>query len=234
MVSAFRSRMNQWFGRLPSRTVPAWFSLRWLAVAMVAALLTPQGALAQPRPFTVHDLIAMDRLSGRVVARRHRVAFVVSALDLDANRRRTDLWLVGTDGTGLRRLTDHPASDTSPVWSRDGQAVYFLSTRSGSSQVWQLAVGGGEAQQVTTLPLDVGRVRGCRPTAAPGRGARGLRRLRHARVHGRPTEGTARARKAHRAGLRPPVHPALGHVEGRPPLAPVRRAGRRRRAPSTS
>jgi dipeptidyl aminopeptidase/acylaminoacyl peptidase len=34
--------------------------------------------------------------------------------------------------------------------------IYFLSTRSGSSQVWKIARTGGEAVQVTELPLDVG------------------------------------------------------------------------------
>ena len=35
-----------------------------------------------------------------------RIAFVVRATDLEANRGRTDLWLVNADGGGLTRLTD--------------------------------------------------------------------------------------------------------------------------------
>jgi dipeptidyl aminopeptidase/acylaminoacyl peptidase len=42
------------------------------------------------------------------------------------------------------------------VWSPDGTYVYFASTRSGSSQVWRIKVAGGEAEQVTKVPLDVG------------------------------------------------------------------------------
>jgi dipeptidyl aminopeptidase/acylaminoacyl peptidase len=38
----------------------------------------------------------------------------------------------------------------------DGRSLYFLSTRSGSSQVWSLSLDGGEAQPVTKLPVDVG------------------------------------------------------------------------------
>ena len=58
--------------------------------------------------------------------------------------------------TAPRRLTTHPDSDASPQWAPDGSAVYFLSTRGGSSQVWQIDPRGGEARQVTDLPLDVG------------------------------------------------------------------------------
>ena len=114
-------------------------------------------AVAQPRTFTVNDLIAMDRLSEPAASPDGtRIVFTQSVLDQAANRRRTDLWIVGLDGTGLRQLATHPASDSSAVWSRDGKAVYFLSGRSGSSQVWRTPVDGGEPEQVTTLPLDVG------------------------------------------------------------------------------
>ncbi len=53
-------------------------------------------------------------------------------------------------------MTSHEAADNSPRWSPDGRALYFLSTRSGSSQVWKLGLDGGEAEAVTRLPLDVG------------------------------------------------------------------------------
>ena len=85
---------------------------------------------------------------------RH-VAFVVRKTDLEANRGRTDLWLVNTDGMGLRQLTSHPENDCNPRWSPDGKTIWFISSRSGSSQVWRIAPDGGEARQVTDLPLDV-------------------------------------------------------------------------------
>jgi Tol biopolymer transport system component len=34
-------------------------------------------------------------------------------------------------------------------WSRDGNWVYFVSARSGGSEVWKAPAGGGEAIQVT-------------------------------------------------------------------------------------
>jgi len=124
--------------------------LAWLPLAAPAA--TPGS-----RPFDVRDLIAFDRLSDPGVSPDGRqLVFTVSALDLAANKRRSDLWAVGTDGSGLRPLTLHADNDTSGTWSPDGKTVYFLSTRSGSSQVWKLPLEGGEAQQLTTLPLDVG------------------------------------------------------------------------------
>lgn len=115
-----------------------------------------------PRPFSVHDLLAMERISSAQVSPDgSRVAFVVRSTDLEAGRGRTDLWLLDlsaatTAGTPEpRRLTSHEAGDHSPRWSADGGHLYFLSSRSGSSQVWRIAPSGGEAEQVTDLPLDV-------------------------------------------------------------------------------
>jgi dipeptidyl aminopeptidase/acylaminoacyl peptidase len=111
-------------------------------------------------PFGVRDLVAFDRLAEpRVSPDGTRIVFAVSSVDLDANKRRSHLWLVATDGTGSRPLTRGDASDSSATWSPDGRTIYFLSTRSGSSQVWRLPLDGGEAQPVTSLPLDVGSFR---------------------------------------------------------------------------
>jgi len=108
-------------------------------------------------PINVHDMLAMDRISEPQVSPDGRwVVFTLRVTDMEANRGRNDLWLVGVDGQGLKRLTTHEASDTSPVWSPDGRWVYFLSTRGGSSQVWRIPTSGGEAELVTRLPLDVG------------------------------------------------------------------------------
>ncbi|MGH7598153.1 MAG: prolyl oligopeptidase family serine peptidase [bacterium] len=110
-----------------------------------------------PHPFSIHDMLAMDRISEPQVSPDGKwVVFTLRKADLEANRGRTDLWLVGTDGAGLRQLTSHPSGDSSPQWSADGKSIYFLSTRSGSSQVWRLPVDGGEAEQKTNQPLDIG------------------------------------------------------------------------------
>jgi dipeptidyl aminopeptidase/acylaminoacyl peptidase len=116
-------------------------------------------AAESSHPFSVHDMLAMDRISEpQVSPDGTHIVFTVRTTNLDDNRGATDLWLVRADGSGLRRLTSHPAGDHSARWARDGQAVFFLSTRSDSSQVWRIAVDGGEAEQVTDLVLDAGNL----------------------------------------------------------------------------
>ena len=129
-------------------------------IALLPLLATTSMASAATHPIGIRDLIAFQRIGDPVVAPDGaRIAYSVSALDLDGNRRRTDIWIVGVDGSNARPLTRDPASDSSPVWAPDGKSVWFLSTRSGSAQVWRIPVDGGEASQVTRLPLDVGAFR---------------------------------------------------------------------------
>ncbi len=109
--------------------------------------------------FSVHDMLAMDRLSDPHVSPDGKwIVFVLRETDLEANKGRTDLWLVGTDGTALRQLTTHSEGDSNPRWAPDGNSIFFLSNRSGSSQVWRILVDGGEARQITDEPLDVGNL----------------------------------------------------------------------------
>jgi len=133
-----------------------------VACALSACLLAPLGALAAPHPFNADDLVSMQRVSEPALSPDGRtVVYTVRETDLAANRGRTDLWALdlAPKGAQPRRLTTHPENDSSPEWTRDGREIYFLSTRSGSSQVWRLPANGGEAIQVTTLPLDVGSFR---------------------------------------------------------------------------
>lgn len=120
---------------------------------------TAVGASGQTHPFNVYDMLAMDRLSDpQVSPDGRRIVFVLRKTDLEANRGRTDLWLVCTDGTGLRQLTTHPEDDSNPRWAPDSRTILFISNRTGTSQLWRIRIDGGEAQQVTDQPLDVGNL----------------------------------------------------------------------------
>ena len=146
----------------PERVRQVLFSFTGLFAFVIATALpsdafaAPVAAAADPHPFTVHDLLAMQRISDpQVSPDGKQVLFTLRTTDLDANAGRNDLWLVGVDGSGLRQITTHKSGDFNGRWAADGRSIYFLSTRSGSSQVFRLTFDGGEAVQVTDLPVDV-------------------------------------------------------------------------------
>lgn len=44
-----------------------------------------------------------------------------------------EIYLMNADGSGLRQLTDHPATDSEPAWSPDGTRLAFSSDRDDSN-----------------------------------------------------------------------------------------------------
>ena len=130
-------------------------------VAMVAAasLSGADVKAAEKKPFSVRDLVMMERVSDpRISPDGKFVAYQVRKTDLEANKGVSGIWLLDLQSPGAvpRMLSASGSDANSPRWSVDGKTVYFLSSRSGSSQVWRLPLEGGEAQPVTQLPLDVG------------------------------------------------------------------------------
>jgi serine/threonine protein kinase/Tol biopolymer transport system component len=62
---------------------------------------------------------------------------------------REDLFVVRTDATGLRQLTDDRHNDRHPQWSPDGTRLLFYSDRSGRYEAWAIRPEGGGLEQLT-------------------------------------------------------------------------------------
>ena len=61
-----------------------------------------------------------------------------------------DIWLYDAVGGKHRKLTSFGGEDREPVWSPDEQSVYYLSEKSGTSNVWKMPLAHPEAAvQVT-------------------------------------------------------------------------------------
>lgn len=132
--------------------------MRFIAkVALCLAILPVVAFAGGPRAFDAEDLVRLARVSDpRLSPDGRLVAYTLRETDIANDRGVTSLWLVPADGaTAPMRLTATGSSASSPRWSPDGRAVYFLADRSGSRQVWRLPLAGGEARQVTELPVAV-------------------------------------------------------------------------------
>lgn len=60
-----------------------------------------------------------------------------------------DLWVMQTDGSALRQLTNGPARDTWPAWSHHGNQIAFYSNRSEKYQIWTIRADGSDLRQIT-------------------------------------------------------------------------------------
>jgi Tol biopolymer transport system component len=65
---------------------------------------------------------------------------------------REDIYVIRTDGTGLRQLTNDPHRDRRPQWSPDGSRIAFYSNRVGGYEIWAISADGGSLEQLTDTP----------------------------------------------------------------------------------
>ncbi|HEX3128125.1 MAG TPA: protein kinase, partial [Thermoanaerobaculia bacterium] len=62
-----------------------------------------------------------------------------------------DLFVVGINGQGLRRLTRDEHKDRIPRWSPDGSSILFYSNRNGNYEAWQIRADGSGLARLTQL-----------------------------------------------------------------------------------
>lgn len=135
------------------------FRVSLLAVVIVVSLGAP--ALAQKRNITEKDLFNFVWIGDPQVAPDgSRVAFVRVTVNDRKDGYNTAIWTVATATGETRQLTNGPR-DTTPRWSPDGKYLLFVrapevSGRTEPSQLFMLAMGGGEPFQFTTLPRGAG------------------------------------------------------------------------------
>ena len=124
------------------------------------------GPLAAQPPARTHDITPDDYFTLATVTELavspdgKRVAYCVATWDQKEDNRRTDLWVVATDGQGKpKKLTADRANDHRPRWDAAGQTIYFLGNRrkddakeppfDGSTQIWKVPAEGGDVAMVS-------------------------------------------------------------------------------------
>ena len=67
-------------------------------------------------------------------------------------RRIPQIFVVGSDGTGRRRLTDASVPSVTPVWSPDGQRIAFVRRTGTASRIDVMNADGGSQRPLATGP----------------------------------------------------------------------------------
>src|SRR5947209_11421171 len=80
-----------------------------------------------------------------------RVAYVREFSDVFTERRYSNLWIIGADGSDNRPLTTGHHADSSPRWSPDGTRVAYLSDQDGSAQIYVRWLDTGQTARLTNL-----------------------------------------------------------------------------------
>lgn len=144
-----------------------------LAICISASALFAQ----QLRGITPEDYFAFEFVSDPNIAPDGKsVAYVVTKVDRNLNRRNSSIWLASLDSRRAPwQFTTSPQSANSPRWSPDGKWLAFLSSRPAvestpstansaaaepaRNQIYLLSMSGGEARRLTNLKNGVSSFR---------------------------------------------------------------------------
>ncbi len=135
-------------------------SLVSAGLAAAALLLPPDLAAQSRRPLEIEDYYRLKSVGSPALSPDGtRVAYVVTTVLEDENRRHSEVWLANADGSGEPiRLTSPSFSASNPAWTPDGGHLYFSSRRPAptgepSGGPWFLRMDGasGEAFQIEGL-----------------------------------------------------------------------------------
>lgn len=122
-------------------------------------LLAALPSLAAARGFDVRDMVALDRVSSPTLSPDGSVVLFAKRQAKTANgTSATSLWvrnLRTRDVSPPKRLTPEGWNVNSPAFSPDGKTVYFLSSKTGSQQLYAQPMAGGTPQQLTAFAVDV-------------------------------------------------------------------------------
>ena len=104
------------------------------------------GALAQAKePFAAMDVFKIAYAGDPVVSPNgHVVAFNRYYMDVMTDTRRSDLWVVGTDGKNLRQITEGFDAVGSAAFTPSGDAIAFVAVDGETSHIYLQTLDSGE------------------------------------------------------------------------------------------
>jgi dipeptidyl aminopeptidase/acylaminoacyl peptidase len=123
------------------------------------ALIAVCAVAADKRPLEANDFDRLLAVDSPASSRDGRwIAYAVEGSDLEADERKSSIWMVNFEGTEDVRLTGTADSASYQKFSPDGRYVSFLSTRGpdAKAQIYLLDRRGGEAQALTSVSGDIG------------------------------------------------------------------------------
>lgn len=81
----------------------------------------------------------------------NQVVYQRNFMDIMDDSRRSNLWIINTDGSRHRPLTSGNNNNFSPRWSPSGDRLLYASTQSGSSELYVRWMDTGESAKITNL-----------------------------------------------------------------------------------
>jgi len=125
----------------------------FVAFSLAATLSVNAYAQTDNETFTVEKLNQLNELHDVTLSPQGDV--LVYGLKKGSSSTDNHLYKQHIKTGEVTQLTKHEKAESNVVWADDGESVYFLSSRSGSSQIWQQDLKKKTATQISNFPVAV-------------------------------------------------------------------------------
>jgi dipeptidyl aminopeptidase/acylaminoacyl peptidase len=120
--------------------------------SLLLLLASAAMVFAQKRPFDVNAMMELKRIADPQISPDGRwVTFTVQTVDVAANKKPQQIWIVPLQGGAPIQITHEGDSNQRARWSPDSKNIAFVSDRTGTPEIWMMAPDGSNARAVTNF-----------------------------------------------------------------------------------
>lgn len=108
------------------------------------------------RRMTPEALWAMGRIGSVTPSPDGKqVAYTVTYYSVPQNKSNTELFVMNANGSANEQITRTTWHEGQPAWMKNGKKLAYLSSESGSSQVWEMNPDGTDRRRITDYDGDI-------------------------------------------------------------------------------
>ena len=86
---------------------------------------------------------------------KSKILYGVTYVSIEQNKTNRDLFTMSVDGSDKKQITSTAKSENNAIWIKNGSKIAFLSSESGSSQIWMMNADGTNRVQISDIDGDI-------------------------------------------------------------------------------
>lgn len=136
-----------------------------MAIALAATSCTPKddaNIIGKQHPTIKNGLLTPEvlwsfgRVSGlNVSPDGKKVLYSVSYYSIPENKSNSEIFVMNADGTDKKQITNSATREVAAKWMNDSEHIAFLSSESGSMQLWKMEADGSNRTQLSERDGDI-------------------------------------------------------------------------------
>jgi dipeptidyl aminopeptidase/acylaminoacyl peptidase len=127
--------------------------MKRLTIAILIGLLFVFQAVSSEKQAMVPETLwEFGRVGGMQVSPDGtQVLFTITHYDVETNRASRDIYIIPVAGGTPRNLTNSPENEFNVMWRPDGRKIGYLSSKTGTVQIWEMNPDGSNPLQVSNV-----------------------------------------------------------------------------------